>query len=63
VGAAVSRRMKFGRNFIPAYNVQAVTTEEQVIVAAEISTEGGDVEPLCPMVSAAERELENASVK
>jgi transposase len=58
-----ARRMKFGRNFIPAYNAQAVTTEEQVIVAAEITTEGGDFEQLCPMVSAAERELWGAGVE
>ncbi len=58
-----ARRMKFGRNFIPAYNAQAVTTEGQVIVAAEITTEGGDFEQLEPMVKAAERELERAKVK
>jgi hypothetical protein len=29
-----------GRNFIPAYNAQAVSTEDQIIVAAEITTEG-----------------------
>jgi transposase len=58
-----ARRMKFGRNFIPAYNAQAVTTEDQIIVAAEITTEGGDFEQLEPMVSSAERELERASVK
>jgi hypothetical protein len=56
-------RMKFGRNFIPPYNVQAVATEDQVIVAAEIVTEGVDFEQLDPMVSAAERELQEASVK
>jgi transposase len=58
-----ARRMKFGRNFIPAYNAQAVTTEEQVIVAAEITTEAGDFEQLEPMIQAAERELEQAGVK
>jgi transposase len=57
-----ARRMKFGRNFIPAYNAQAVTTEGQVIVAAEITTEGGDFEQLEPMISSAERELEQAGV-
>jgi transposase len=30
-----ARRMKFGRNFMPAYNAQAVTTSEQIIVAAD----------------------------
>ena len=54
--------MKFGRNFIPAYNAQAVTTEDQIVVAAEITTEGGDFEQLEPMVAAAERELEDAGV-
>ena len=58
-----ARRMKFGRNFIPAYNAQAVTTEDQIVVAAEITTEGGDFEQLEPMVSAAERELEGAGVE
>jgi transposase len=58
-----ARRMKFGRNFIPAYNAQAVTTEDQLIVAAEITTEGGDFEQLEPMIRAAERELEGAGVK
>jgi transposase len=55
-----ARRMKFGRNFIPAYNAQAVTTSEQVIVAAEITTKGGDFEELEPMIGAAERELKTA---
>src|SRR5437667_4028935 len=58
-----ARRMKFGRNFIPAYNAQTVTTEDQIIVAAEITTEGADFEQLEPMVSSAERELEDAGVK
>ena len=57
-----AKRMKFGRNFIPAYNAQAAVTEEQLIVAAEITTEGGDFEQLDPVVSAAERELDRAGV-
>ena len=58
-----ARRMKFGRNFMPAYNAQAVTTENQIIVAAEITTKGGDFEELDPMISAAERELATAGVE
>src|SRR5215207_4411359 len=58
-----ARRMKFGRNFMPAYNAQAVTTEDQVIVAAEITTKGGDFEELDPMITAAERELASAGVE
>jgi transposase len=57
-----ARRMKFGRNFIPAYNAQAVTTEGQIILAAEITTKGGDFEELDPMIAAAERELATAGV-
>ena len=57
-----ARRMKFGRNFLPAYNAQTVATEGQIIVAAEITTEGGDFEQLEPMIAAAERELEGAGV-
>jgi hypothetical protein len=53
-----AERMKFGRNFMPAYNVQAVTTEDQIIVAAEISTEGVDFEQLRPMIDSAEQELQ-----
>jgi hypothetical protein len=41
-----AKRMKFGRNFLPAYNAQAVSTEGQIIVAAEVITEGVDFEQL-----------------
>jgi transposase len=58
-----ARRMKFGRNFIPAYNAQAAVTEQQIIVAAEIATEGGDFEQLDPVVTATERELQGAGVE
>jgi transposase len=58
-----AKRMKFGRNFMPAYNTQAVTTEGQIIVAAEVTTRGGDFEELNPMITAAERELETAGVE
>jgi len=57
-----ARRMKFGRNFIPAYNAQAAVTEQQIIVAAELTTESGDFEQLEPIVSAAEREPSGAGV-
>jgi len=57
-----ARRMKSGRNFIPAYNAQAVATADQIIVPAEITTKGGDFEELDPMIAAAERELTAAGV-
>lgn len=57
-----ARRMKQGRAFVPAYNAQAVTTERQIVIAAELITEGVDFEQLDPMIAAAERELESAGV-
>jgi hypothetical protein len=55
--------MKQGRAFIPAYNAQAVTTEHQIVIAAELTTEGVDFEQLDPMMAAAERELHCAGVE
>jgi transposase len=55
-----AKRMKQGRAFLPAYNAQAVTTEGQIVVAAELTTDGADFKQLCPMVAAAQRELERA---
>ena len=58
-----SRRMKSGPAFIQGYNAQAVTTEGQIIVAAEITTEGSDFRQLAPMIAAAERELQGAGLR
>jgi DDE family transposase len=55
--------MKQGRAFIPAYNAQAVTTEQQIVTAAEVITEGVDFEQLNPMVTAAEQQLANVGIK
>jgi transposase len=57
-----SRRMKAGAAFIQGYNAQAVTTQAQIIAAAEITTEGVDFAELEPMIGAAERELEGAGL-
>jgi hypothetical protein len=46
--------MKQGRAFVPAYNALAVTTEQQIVVAAELITEGVDFEQLNPMITAAD---------
>ena len=40
--------MKFGRNFMPAYDAQAVTTENQIIFAPEIKC--GEFEEFDPMI-------------
>jgi len=58
-----SKNMKAYRGYVQGYNAQAVTTRSQIIVAAEIAPDGLDFAQLDPMVSAAERELEEAGVK
>ncbi|MGH2984362.1 MAG: transposase [Solirubrobacterales bacterium] len=58
-----SKNMKAYRGYLQGYNAQTVTTERQIIVAAEIAPDGLDFAQLDPMVSAAERELEGAGVK
>lgn len=56
-----AKRMKLGRTFIPAYNAHAVATEAQIVIAAEVTTDGGDFIQLEPMI-AAERELDDAGI-
>lgn len=57
-----SKNMKAYRGYVQGYNAQAVTTSNQIIVAAEIAPDGLDFAQLDPMISAAERELEGAGV-
>jgi hypothetical protein len=57
-----SKNMKAYRGYLQGYNAQTVTTERQIIVAAEIAPDGLDFAQLDPMVSAAERELVEAGV-
>jgi transposase len=58
-----SKNMKAYRGYLQGYNAQTVTTERQIIVAAEIAPDGLDFAQLDPMVAAAERELAEAGVK
>jgi hypothetical protein len=51
-----------GTSSAPSGNAQAVTTEQQIIVAAEIAPQGLDFEQLEPMVGAAGAELEGTGV-
>jgi hypothetical protein len=57
-----AKRMKQGRAFVPACNAQAVSTEQQIVIAAEITTDGVDFQQLNPMIEHAERELQYAGV-
>jgi hypothetical protein len=58
-----SRRMKGNRRYIQGYNAQAVVNEQQIVIAAEITTAAGDFSHLRPMITAALGELEAAGIK
>jgi transposase len=58
-----SRPVKTPRGFIQGYTAQAVTTADQIVVAADVITGGNERGHLGPMAKAAERELENAGVE
>ena len=57
-----SRVVKGLRGFIQGYNAQAVTTEDQVVIAAEVMVASPDFGHLEPMLGAACSELEAAGV-
>jgi transposase len=57
-----SRNVKTPRGWVQGYNAQAVCTENQIVVAAELHTDSPDFGHLGPMVAAAERELEAARI-
>jgi transposase len=57
-----ARNLKTPRGWVQGYNAQAVVTREQIIVAAEISTESLDTANLHPMLTAAEEELHDAGI-
>ncbi len=57
-----SHLMKGNRVFVQGYNAQAVVTENQIVLAAEISTEATDFSQLSPMINATKRESERAGL-
>jgi hypothetical protein len=57
-----SRPLKTPRGWVQGYNARAVVTAEQIVIAAEISTESLDTANLHPMITAAEEELRTAGV-
>jgi hypothetical protein len=58
-----SRRMKGNRRYIQGYNAQAVVTEQQIVIAAEITTSPNDFQQLAPMIDTALRELDQAGAQ
>jgi transposase len=57
-----SRNVKTPRSWVQGYNAQAVTTEDQIVIAAEVHVSSADFGQLGPMVSAARHELAHAGV-
>jgi hypothetical protein len=57
-----SRNLKATRGWVQGYNAQAGVTPEQIVIAAEISTESLDAANLEPMVTSAGAELRSAGV-
>jgi hypothetical protein len=56
------RNVKTPGGYMQGYNAQAVCTEQQVVIAAEITVDSPDFGHLEPMVTAARSELEAAGV-
>jgi transposase len=54
--------MKGHKLFVQGYNAQAVVNPKHIVIAAEVSTEPVDFSALEPLMSAARRELEQASI-
>ena len=57
-----SRNLKAFRGYVQGYNAQAVVTEDQIVIAAEIKTTPTDFGFLGPMVDVARRQLLEAGV-
>jgi len=58
-----SRNVKTSRGSVQGYNAQVVTTEDQIVIAAEVNVDSPDFGHLEPMVAAARDELERAGVE
>ncbi len=57
-----SRNVKTPRSYTQGYNVQAVVTEEQIVLADKVSASSPDFGHLEPMVKATKRELQAIGV-
>jgi hypothetical protein len=58
-----SHVMKGQRHYVQGYNTQTVVTEDQIVLAAEITIEAGDFSHLRPMLTATVHELTNAGIE
>ena len=57
-----SRNVKTPRGWVQGYNAQAVTTADQIVIAAEVTVDSPDFGHLEPMVNAARADLDYAGV-
>jgi transposase len=58
-----SRNVKTSRGWVQGYNAQAVCTEEQIVIAAEVTVDSPDFGHLEPMIAAARHELAQAGLE
>ena len=58
-----SRIMKTRQDYVQGYNVQAVVSQDQIIVAVGVTQEANDVQQLKPMLKTLERTLEAAGIE
>src|ERR687885_1915009 len=58
-----SRNVKTLRGWAQGYNAQAVSTDRQIVVAAELTNSSADFGQLGPLVDAARRELRAAGIE
>jgi transposase len=57
-----SRNVKTSRGWVQGYNAQAVCTERQIVIAAEVTVDSPDFGHLEPMVAATETELTGVGI-
>ena len=58
-----SRNVKTSRGWVQGYNAQAVCTEDQIVIAADVTVDSPDFGHLEPMIRAARDELSRAGVE
>ena len=56
------RNLKAFRGYVQGYNAQAVVTEQQIVIAAEVNSDSGDFGNLEPAITAARKELAAAGI-
>lgn len=58
-----SRIMKTRKGYVQGYNAQTAVTEGQIIISAEVTQEGNDMEQMHPMLGKAGEELKAAGIE